>query len=307
MSEQLMNLTDYAQTKENMLMQVKVIQDTLQNVMKEGEHYGKIPGCGDKPSLLKPGAEKIGATFHLAPSYDVKVIDLQQSHREYQIVCKLTHIITGSIVGEGVGSCSTMEGKFRYRTKDVDTGEAIPKDYKENKGAYRAKGFKASKNDEGKWIWCKTERIEHDNPADYYNTCLKMAKKRAHVDAVLTATAASDIFTQDVEDMPEVFDAEYSNVPQQDKPKETEPQKEDIKTKLHEELSNYCRMTDGEVDEDMYKTVCTEVSTFSGKNKKGETVINSFDDPFASNVSDKWAGAALGKLRKKLEANNANT
>ena len=28
-----------------------------------------------------------------------------------------------------------------------------------------------------------------------------MAKKRAHVDAVLTATAASDIFTQDVEDM----------------------------------------------------------------------------------------------------------
>jgi hypothetical protein len=32
-----------------------------------------------------------------------------------------------------------------------------------------------------------------------------MAKKRAHVDAILTATAASDIFTQDIEDMPEVF------------------------------------------------------------------------------------------------------
>lgn len=44
-------------------------------------------------------------------------------------------------------------------------------------------------------------RVEHDNPADYYNTCLKMAKKRALVDAILTATAASDIFTQDVEDM----------------------------------------------------------------------------------------------------------
>ena len=34
-----------------------------------------------------------------------------------------------------------------------------------------------------------------------YNTVLKMAKKRALVDAVLTATAASDIFTQDLEDI----------------------------------------------------------------------------------------------------------
>ena len=38
-----------------------------------------------------------------------------------------------------------------------------------------------------------------------HNTCEKMAKKRAHVDAILTATAASDIFTQDVEDMTEVI------------------------------------------------------------------------------------------------------
>ena len=39
------------------------------------------------------------------------------------------------------------------------------------------------------------------SPADYYNNVLKMAKKRAFVDAVLTATAASDIFAQDLEDM----------------------------------------------------------------------------------------------------------
>ncbi|WP_418719751.1 hypothetical protein [Bilophila wadsworthia] len=51
-------------------------------------------------------------------------------------------------------------------------------------------------------------RVEHDNPADYYNTCLKMAKKRALVDAVLTCTAASDIFTQDIEDEPQSFGAE---------------------------------------------------------------------------------------------------
>lgn len=229
MAEQLMNLTDYAQTKENMLMQVKVIQDTLQNVMKEGEHYGKIPGCGDKPSLFKPGAEKIGTTFHLAPSYDVKVIDLPQSHREYQIVCKLTHIITGSIVGEGVGACSTMETKFRFRVESVDTGEHIPGDYKDNKGAYRAKGFVAKKdNTTGQWMWCKTQRVEHDNPADYYNTCLKMAKKRAHVDAILTATAASDIFTQDIEDMKDIVNGEYTDVPPQEPTKSLDEMKKEM-------------------------------------------------------------------------------
>ena len=44
------------------------------------------------------------------------------------------------------------------------------------------------------------DKVEHDNPADYYNTALKMAKKRALVDACLTVTAASDIFSQDLEE-----------------------------------------------------------------------------------------------------------
>jgi hypothetical protein len=49
------------------------------------------------------------------------------------------------------------------------------------------------------------EKVEYDNPADYFNTCLKMAKKRALVDAVLTSTAASDIFTQDIEEDPTLY------------------------------------------------------------------------------------------------------
>jgi hypothetical protein len=43
-------------------------------------------------------------------------------------------------------------------------------------------------------------RSENPDIADLYNTVLKMAKKRAFVDATITATAASDFFTQDVED-----------------------------------------------------------------------------------------------------------
>ena len=44
-------------------------------------------------------------------------------------------------------------------------------------------------------------KAENPDIADTYNTVLKMAKKRAHVDAIITVTAASDIFTQDVEDL----------------------------------------------------------------------------------------------------------
>jgi hypothetical protein len=43
------------------------------------------------------------------------------------------------------------------------------------------------------------------SPSDMANTILKMAKKRALIDAVLTATGASDIFSQDIEDLPEGF------------------------------------------------------------------------------------------------------
>ena len=43
-------------------------------------------------------------------------------------------------------------------------------------------------------------RVENEDIADVYNTVLKMAKKRAHIDAMLTATAASDIFTQDLDE-----------------------------------------------------------------------------------------------------------
>jgi hypothetical protein len=52
-------------------------------------------------------------------------------------------------------------------------------------------------------------RVENADLADTYNTVLKMAKKRALVDATLTATAASDIFNQDLEDYtpPEVAEA----------------------------------------------------------------------------------------------------
>jgi hypothetical protein len=219
----VINFEDYVMTTAGVKKQVAVVHEILDAVMKKDEHYGTIPGT-NKPSLYKPGAEKLSLVFRLRPEYEIRRSDLGNGHREYEVVCTLYHIPTSQSVGQGVGSATTMEGKYRYRTGPVEfTGKQVPKEYWNERDSklLGGKGFIPKKNDDGQWeIAIRGEQIEHDNPADYYNTILKMAKKRAHVDAILTATAASDIFTQDVEDMPEV-------IPGAEKKKE--PAKEPIK------------------------------------------------------------------------------
>lgn len=194
--------------------QVNLIQEVMKAVMKDGEHYGKIPGCGDKPSLLKPGAEKLMFTFRLVADPDVEVFDLYhptiQGHREYRVKVKISSL-SGTYMGGGVGSCSTMENKYRYRGGEkIATDQKVPAEYwnlkkdgkmNEAKQLIGGDGYGVSKVD-GQWVICEIgEKMEHDNPADFYNTCEKMAKKRALVDATLTVTAASDIFTQDIEEL----------------------------------------------------------------------------------------------------------
>ncbi len=71
---------------------------------------------------------------------------------------------------------------------------------------------------QGKW-WI-LHRGDHENPADYFNTCLKIGKKRALVDAVLTATAASDVFTHEPDDEERDVNAQLAEVKKQ--PQETE-------------------------------------------------------------------------------------
>lgn len=200
-----------AYSVEQVLGQVALIQHIMAAAMKDGEHYGKIPGCGNKPTLLKAGAEKLCLTFRLAPTYDVDERQLDRDHREYRVTTTLTSITTQAFIGQGVGTCTTMEGKYRYRGVTAEaTDKPVPRNYWDLKGEDPAKaqeliggkGFSVKKVDGKGWMIAKGgEKAENDNPADHYNTVLKMAKKRALVDAVLTATAASDLFTQDLEDI----------------------------------------------------------------------------------------------------------
>lgn len=210
MTREIAQLEKPLQIKD-LLEQVNLIQQVMRDVMKEGEHYGVIPGTSGKPSLLKPGAEKISFVFRLAPEYEVIEQELGDGHLKYRVMCTL-RTPNGLSKGQGVGTCSTMESKYRFRSGPKEaTGQPVPHEYWNTRKTepmkalelIGGKGHVVAKED-GIWqIFKQGEKVENDNPADHYNTALKMAKKRAHVDAVLTATAASDIFTQDVEEISE--------------------------------------------------------------------------------------------------------
>lgn len=158
--------------------QANLVRQVLQEVMQEGHHYGSIPGAKGTV-LFKAGAEKLAVTFRLAPSYEVETKDLPNGHREFIVTCRMTHITSGTELGSGVGSASTMETKYRYRWQG-----------------------------EGK------NRVRRENPdiADVYNTVLKMAKKRAQVDATLTVTGASDIFAPEPEEGEDPVPSEHETL-----------------------------------------------------------------------------------------------
>jgi hypothetical protein len=190
----------------DVLAQVEKIQGVMRQAMREDVHYGVIPGT-EKPTLFKAGAEKLGLVFRFRPEFEIRRHDLERGHREYEVICRLIHFPTGQVVGEGLGSASTLESKYRYRRGEPDpTSAPVPPAYWNLRQTNPAKAqellggkdFLARKID-GAWTICRkaSDRFENPDIADCYNTILKMAKKRALVDATLSATAASDCFTHE--------------------------------------------------------------------------------------------------------------
>lgn len=169
---------------------VNLVQEVMKAVMQgpskenpAGVHYGIIPGT-PKPTLYKPGAEKLAQAFRIAVSYQTDDLSTPDAIR-YRVTAIGTHQTSGVIMGSGMGECSSNEEKYKWRKAYDEEFNATPEDRRRIKfGKYTTKQV-------------RTE------PADLANTVLKMACKRAQVAMILNVTAASDLFTQDVEDLPE--------------------------------------------------------------------------------------------------------
>lgn len=145
----------FAISLEEVENRIHLLEEFIKKYMIKGEDYGEIPGIS-KPTLLKPGAEKLCDVFGFAKMVEVKnrIEDWEKGFFHYEVEVTLINKRNNIVEAQGVGSCNSKERKYRYQ-----------------------------------------------DPYTIVNTILKMAKKRALIDAVLSATRSSGIFTQDVEDM----------------------------------------------------------------------------------------------------------
>ena len=157
--------------------------------------YGVIPGC-KKPTLLKPGAEKLGLLFQIGSGEPV-VEDLGNGLTgttrivHYRVRLPIVSLQSGQVLGWGVGECSSEEDKYKWRKiecrEEFDAALECDRRVKWRTGQNGAYSLNQVRID----------------PTTIANTILKMAKKRALVDGTLNVTGASSIFTQDAEDLPQ--------------------------------------------------------------------------------------------------------
>lgn len=135
---------------------IEELKTFVHEVMVKGVDYGMVDGFS-KPTLLKPGAEKLCDVFGFSKTVEVvnRIERWDAGIFAYEVKMILTRKDNGIIEAEGLGSCNSKEAAFK-----------------------------------------------HQDAFTIVNTILKMAKKRALIDAVLSATRSSGIFTQDIEDFP---------------------------------------------------------------------------------------------------------
>ncbi len=164
-------------TAEEIISQVQLMQKVMAAVMQKDIHYGIIPGT-PKPTLYKPGAEKLLMTFHIGVDPREEIMDLSTDDEiRYRVFTKGFSQATGNMLGVGLGECSSSEDKYKWR-KPVCDAE-----------------FDETPTDRKRVVWKKGDKPYQlkqvrMNPIDVANTILKMAKKRSLIDMTLTVTAA---------------------------------------------------------------------------------------------------------------------
>ncbi len=177
-------------TIEDVKARSTLVREVVKSVMEEGKHYGTIPGCGKKPALYQSGAQQLGVTFGF--SQDQTISHLINTSDEYSVTVKVSlYTSSGVCVAAALGECSSLEEKYHWRRAVCqEEFDSMPDNKRRLKWKKGWQGAAATK-----------EQQVIVNPMDVANTILKMAAKRAYVAAILNATAASDQFTQDIEDM----------------------------------------------------------------------------------------------------------
>jgi len=109
-----------AMSMEVALARRAAIVEFARRIMVKGLDFGEIPGT-HKPTLLKPGAEKLCNFFGLEPEFTpiLEEIDWSGAQHGGEVFCYARYrcrlLREGRVVGVGEASCNSQEAKYRYR------------------------------------------------------------------------------------------------------------------------------------------------------------------------------------------------
>lgn len=188
----------------------------VSSVMTADSDYGIIPGT-DRPTLLKPGAEKLCTLFGFSVRFTLldRVEDwMGQNHggEPFFYYRYKTEIYRGDrFIADAEGSANSFEPKYRYRISDLVCPNCGKSTIKKSKFGdqewycYVKIGGCGSKfaPDSPQIVNQHRGMVANPDPAELVNTLQKMSQKRSLIAAVLIASNASDYFSQDLEDFPE--------------------------------------------------------------------------------------------------------
>lgn len=207
---------DYMAEVRRVKKMTEAIHALLRDVMKEGEHYGVIPGTEktdpktgadiSKPTLYQPGADLLCMVFRLRPEFEEISVIERDDFIAKTIRCNLIHIPTGVCFAQGIGSSNSREAKYASQTNVKVCPEC------------NAKTIFKSKRDPGWFCWKNKggcgQTFAPEDPAivdqgsvadtngvwTNHNNITKIGNKRAKASAVMTATGAGSVFDIDRED-----------------------------------------------------------------------------------------------------------
>ena len=202
------------------------ITEVQREAMTPGVDFGTIPGTSgpdgkSRPTLLKPGAEKLCVLFRLDLQFtgpgntetyhapNAKGIE----HLTVMRYCTVFSQVSGERLGGASAMCSSRESKYRWRkaARECPTcgkGPVLRSKFADRETGdlgwycFQKKGGCGANFESGdKRITSQTEgRQENEDVADQFNTIIRMAEKRAMTAAVRLVTGASAIFDEEMPD-----------------------------------------------------------------------------------------------------------
>jgi hypothetical protein len=243
---------------------IRTFQQYVREHMTEGEDYGVIPGS-TKPTLFKPGAEKLNAIFGYAPKVEItnRVEDWDKGFVSYEAKVSLVNKRSGFVEAEGLGSCNSRER--RYARQDA---------------------------------------------AGIANTVLKMAKKRALIDATLSATRASGLFTQDLEDLDEFAGRVSTPAPRSENLRaenprgEYSPRESASADEPHAAYSSGGAPSGNSLTDAQHRAILAIANRVFGRPATGEDFAQLTDKPL-EDLSKSEASALIDRLRYRLAENQS--